>query len=108
MEGIIAILLGAVCIVLGVLNALGKVSMLHAYHRKRVSPEDMPAFARLVGIGTILCGAGILMMGIFTTLASALGAPIYETVGSGILIAAVVVGLGISFFAMIKYNKGIF
>ena len=108
MEGIISLLLGLVCIVIGILNVLGNVSMLHAYHRKRVSAEDLPAFARLVGIGTILCGVGILMMGIFTTLAKTLAAPIYETIGSGILIGALVIGLGISFFAMIKYNKGIF
>ena len=108
MEGIIAILLGVVCIVIGILNVLGNVSMLHAYHRKRVSAEDLPAFARLIGIGTILCGVGILMMGILTTLANALDAPIYETVGSGVLIAMLVVGLGISFFAMKKYNKGVF
>ena len=108
MEGIIAILLGVVCIVIGIFNVLGNVSMLHAYHRKRVSAEDLPAFARLIGIGTILCGVGILMMGILTTLANALDAPIYETVGSGVLIAMLVVGLGISFFAMKKYNKGVF
>ena len=108
MEGIISALLGIVCIVIGILNVLGNVSMLHAYHRKRVSAEDLPAFARLIGIGTILCGVGLLMMGAFTTLAERLGAPIYETVGSGILIGALVIGLGISFFAMIKYNKGIF
>ena len=108
MEGYLAIFVGIVCIVLGVLHLLGNVSTIHAYHRKRVSPEDMPAFGRLVGIGSIVIGVGVIMMGVFTLLAQSLGSPIYETIGSGILIGALVIGLGISFFAMMKYNKGIF
>lgn len=108
MEGIIAILLGAVCIVLGVLNTLGNVSMLHGYHRKRVSAEDMPIFSRLVGTGTIIMGAGIFTSGVLSLLSEALSLPVYHNVGIGILIAALVVGLGFSFYAMIKYNKGIF
>lgn len=102
------IILGIVCIVIGVLNLCGNVSMLHGYHRKRVSAEDMPIFSRLVGTGTIIMGAGIFTAGGLSLFSEALSLPVYHNVGIGILIAALVVGLGFSFYAMIKYNKGIF
>ena len=107
-ESVAPIILGIVCIVIGVLNLCGNVSMLHGYHRKRVSAEDMPAFSRLVGIGTIIMGVGIGVGGVLSFLSETLSVPTYHSVGVGILIAALLVGLGFSFYAMIKYNKGIF
>lgn len=107
-EGFGAIAVGIVCIVIGVLNLCGNVSMLHGYHRKRVSEEDMPAFSRLVGIGTIIMGGGISVAGVLSLISEELGAPVYHTVGIAILIAALIIGLGITVYAMKKYNKGIF
>ena len=41
---IVCMLLGAVLIVFGVLNMRGNLSMLHSYHRKRVSEADRLPF----------------------------------------------------------------
>ena len=106
MEGIITIIIGIAIIVIGILGLLGNVSLLHSYHRKNVSPENMMAFAKLTGLGTLIIGIGLVIMGIFTLVA--VKAPIFATIGGAVLIASFVIGLGICFYAMFKYNKGIF
>ena len=108
MDNLIAVGLGVVCIILGILNLKGNVSTLHSYHRHRVSEEDKPKFARLMGIGTIIDGASFVAMGALSFLSEELQNGTYMIVGSTVLAIGFVVGLGISFYAMIKYNKGIF
>ena len=108
MENVFSILIGAVCIVIGILNCFGNISMLHSYHRKRIPEEKRLAFGKWVGAGTILIGISLVAMGILSYLAVHLQNNVYQTVGNAVLIAGFVLGIGISFFAMIKYNKGIF
>ena len=108
LESIILAVLGIVCIVIGVLNTKGNISMLHAHHRKRVSEENIRPFGKMVGAGTIIIGVGFILGGIFFALSELLQSGVYSTVGGVILIVGVVVGLVISFAAMFKYNKGIF
>ena len=108
MEGLLVAAVGVVCIVLGIQNCRGNISSLHSYHRNRVSEEDKPKFARLVGIGTIIAGASCAVMGALSFLSEKLQNAAYMTAGSVALAVGLVVGLGISFYAMIKYNKGIF
>ena len=108
LESIILSVLGIVCIVIGILNTKGNISMLHAHHRKRVSEENIRPFGRLVGAGTIIMGVGLIISGIFFGLAELLQTNVYTTVGGVFLIVGFAVGLVISFVAMFKYNKGIF
>ena len=105
---IITIILGVVCIVIGILNTQGNISTLHARHRRRVAEEDILPFGRLVGAGTIIIGGALIIGGIFLGLSELLENNMYANVGGGVLIAGFVVGLVISFIAMLKYNKGIF
>lgn len=59
MESIIVpIALGTLLIVLGVNNFKGNINSIHWYHRKRVVEADKAVFGKLMGIGTIVCGAG--------------------------------------------------
>lgn len=104
-ELITMLVLGIIIIILGAINMTGNVSSLHFYHRHRVREEDKKPFGRLVGLGTILCGVGVSAFGILTF---ALEGSLATTVGGIVLGAFLVIGLGISFYAMIKYNKGIF
>ena len=108
MEYIITAILGVVCIVLGISNRKGNISSLHSYHRKRVSEEDRLPFGKLVGLGTIICGVGLLTMGGMSYLSERLQEELYLIIGSAVLIIGLVIGVGISFYAMFKYNKGIF
>ena len=105
---IVTLAVGIICIVLGISNARGNISSLHSYHRSRVAQEDVPAFGKLVGIGTLIVGASIIVLGIFMLLAELLTSPVMSLIGSALLIIGLAIGLGLSFYAMKKYNKGIF
>lgn len=102
------LVVGIICIVLGILNTQGNISTLHSYHRKRVSEEDRILFGKRVGLGTIIIGAAFVIFSGFAFLSSALTNNIYIIVGSVVLVLGLVVGIAITFHAMLKYNKGIF
>ncbi len=108
MDCVVLIILGIVFIVIGILNRKGNISTLHYYHRKRVSEEDRLPFGKMVGLGMIIIGISLILMGALLLVSSITQASIYSIIGTVILIVGVLVGLGISFYAMIKYNKGIF
>ena len=107
MEYIVVFILGAVCIAIGIMNMMGNVSLIKYRHRRRVAPENMLAFGRMVGVGTIITGVGFLVSGTLFLLAELRANPALETAGGIATIIGAVVGLAIMFFAMIKYNKGI-
>lgn len=102
------VVLGIVIAALGIGNMRGNIASIHWYHRRRVSEADRLPFGRMVGLGTLIIGVGMLLFGGLTYLAGALDAEICIALGTAVLIAALVAGLGLSFRAMIKYNKGIF
>ena len=108
MENMAMIFIGLICVALGISNMRGNISSLHSYHRNRVSEEDRIPFGRMVGLGTILCGSGLAIGGGLALLAQAAQMPIFDWIGKVLLIVGLLIGLGLSFYAMIKYNKGIF
>ena len=70
---IVELAVGLLCVVLGlVIWIKRKVSLVHTYHYKNVKQEDLPAYARLLGIGQILMGIGICVTGLLNLLKSAL------------------------------------
>ena len=82
--------------------------MLHSYHRKRVSEENRIPFGKLVGLGTIIIGIALMVFGGLSYLSAVLQNEGCAMAGKAVLIVGLVIGLGISFFAMKKYNNGIF
>lgn len=100
-EFIMQIIIGLVLIIIGILNMKGNISLLHSYHRKRVKKEDVIPFGKKVGTGTIIIGITIILAGIFTILN-------YTNISNIILIIGLATGLIIIFYAMFKYNKGLF
>ena len=107
-EYIFSSFVGVLCIVLGISNIKGNISSLHFYHRHRVKEEDLRPFGKMVGVGTVIIGCGVIINSALSTVSLYTENPVFLTVGTVILIAGLVVGIGISFYAMIKYNKGIF
>ena len=107
-ESIFAMLIGVVCIVMGCLHRKGNVDLLHSYHRNRVKEEDKIPFGKLVGLGVIIVGIALIIFGALSLVSTILQQELYLTVGYGVLIVGLVVGLGLSFYAMKKYNNGIF
>ena len=105
---IVTLLVGIVCIVLGISNMRGNISSLHSYHRYRVSEEDRIPFGKQVGLGTMIVGIGIIVFSILSSITLYTENNIFILAGTAFLIVGVILGLVISFRAMIKYNKGIF
>ena len=105
---IVSLAIGTLLMIMGVLNIKGNVSMLHKYHTKRVAPEDIKPFGKLVGIGSIIAGDGLVIKGVFSFISQSTCSHALDVVGTVFLIANLVVGIGLILFAIIKYNKGLF
>ena len=100
--------IGIICIVIGITNMRGNISSLHSYHRHRVAPEDVPAFGKAVGAGTVTVGASVSLLCPFLILAEKLENQLLITAGTVLLIIGVAIGIFISLRAIVKYNKGLF
>ncbi len=108
MEYIPIFLIGIACIAFGIMNMKGNLSTLHRYHRDRVSEEDRIPFGKKVGLGTVIIGAAFIVNGALELCAAVTENGVFHTVGTVILFAGLVSGGILAFWAMIKYNKGIF
>ena len=97
---VIDLAVGVICIILGVLLwKRQKVSILHDYHYKNVKKEDLPAYTRLMGIGLIVIGAGIIITGLLNLIKSSLWwIP---------LLTGFILGLAIIYMAQKKYNGSV-
>ena len=100
--------IGIVVIVLAVINMKGNISTLHSYHRSRVKPEDVKPFGKLVGLGTLIIGITLIIYGVLMYAFEITQLVPLSIVATVIMALGFVIGLVISFYAMIKYNKGIF
>ncbi len=68
---LIELAVGIPLVILGVLIwTKQKVNFLHDYHYKNVAEEDIPAYARGMGIGLIVIGSGICVTGVLEWLKS--------------------------------------
>lgn len=102
------VLLGAVCITLGRSNMKGNIASIHRYHRRRISEENKLPFGKMVGLGTIIIGCSIITFALLSLAAEQLHIDLLLIIGSAIVILGLAIGLGMSFYAMIRYNKGVF
>lgn len=105
---ITTILVGIILCVLGGINMTGNISSLHWYHRQRVIEENRKPFGKLVGLGTLIIGVAMILFGILFWIHEITTQVPYVIIETVFLGVGIVVGLGLSFYAMIKYNKGIF
>lgn len=102
------VFVGVVLIVIGIINMMGNISTLHSYHRHRVTEENVKPFGRMVGLGTILVGLGIVAEGGMMILAEKLQNNIFVLFGTILLMIFIVAGIALNVIAMKKYNGGIF
>ena len=97
---IIEFAVGAALVVMGVLLWKKRmVSLLHDYHYKNVSEEDMPAYTRQMGAGLVIIGAGIIITGLC------------DIAGSRFwwvsLTAGIAIGLAVILRAQKRYNGSV-
>ena len=107
-DWIIPSILGILLIFIGIANMNGNISSLHSYHRHRVSEKDRLPFGKKVGLGTLIIGLSLIASVLLKAAGRSTGTAELNTAGDVIMIAGLVIGLGLNFYAMIKYNKGIF
>jgi hypothetical protein len=105
-EAILCVVIGVVCLVIGILNMRGKISMLHSYHTNNIREEDKAQFGRLVGIGMIVISLSLMVYGVLLYIA--LNDARYAIIANIIFFLGLVIGIGICLFAIKKYNKKIF
>lgn len=105
---LLCIAVGVVICIIGIRNMKGDISTLHSYHRQRVKEEDVKPMGRLVGIGTIICGASVIVYSalLFATIKTELD--IFTVIGTVLMLVGIAVGMAFNFYAMKKYNGGIF
>ena len=106
--GAVTIGLGILIIIIGIVNMTGNISSLHSYHRHRVSEEDRKPFGKIVGLGTVIIGLGCIAFGVLSLIGEKSEQELFVLLGTGVLLVGITVGLIISFYAMNKYNHGIF
>lgn len=102
------LLIGILIVVLGVINMTGNINTLHSYHRHRVKEEDKLPFGRMVGGGTVIVGTGVITFSVLMMIYEATDAEALALIATPVMIICILVGLVLSFWGMIKYNKGIF
>lgn len=95
------IVLGVIFIFLGIMNYKGNISSIHWYNRRNVSKKDVKNYGKLMGIGTIIFGVGMIVTAIFQLF--------FDLDESNyILIFSLISGVITMIYAQFKYNKGIF
>ena len=102
------IIIGIFISILGVSNMKGNISSIHRYHRKRITDENRLPFGRMIGLGTIICGVSIVIFGCLSFAAVKTQIDLFAIIGTVIVVVGLVIGIALSLYAMIKYNKGIF
>lgn len=105
---IITSAVGILICILGIINMTGNISSLHRYHRQRVTEEDKKPFGKLVGLGTLIIGISIIAFSALMLAFEKTQNGLYTIIGMAAIIAGLIIGMILSFYAMIKYNKGIF
>lgn len=105
---IVTLIIGVVLIILGISHTKGNISSLHSYHTKRVSEEDKIPFGKKIGLGTVIIGCDVIIYSIFSIVTLITNQQVYTTIGNVVLILGLVIGFIFIFYALFKYNKGIF
>ena len=100
--------LGILVSILGIINMTGNISSLHWYHRQRVTEENRKPFGKLVGLGTLIIGLSMIVFGILFLIFEQTQLQAFVIIGVIELIVSIIVGMFVSFYAMKKYNGGIF
>ncbi len=100
--------LGILISILGIINMTGNISSLHWYHRHRVTKENRKPFGKLVGLGTLMIGIAMIVFGILFLIFERTQLNVLVIIGVVELIVSIIAGMIVSFYAMKKYNGGIF
>ena len=108
LEGIVCLIVGIIFVVIGFTNFKGNLKILHSYHYNNVKKEDLPIFAKKIGIGVISIGIGISVSGILTIISDVIDNELLMKISYVFMIIILIVVLPYILFTIRKYNKKIF
>lgn len=95
------LLMGLLIAAVGIPNLRGSISSIHRYNRRRVSEEDIPAYGKAMGIGTVIIGGTIALV-------AALQMAFDREFIFYLSIPGLMAGSAVMVHAQFKYNGGIF
>ncbi len=95
------IILGLFLVIVGCVNISGNISTIHSYQRRNIKEEDVPAYGRWTGAGTLIIGVALLTQAVFVPMGQ-------DEFGTWVMMGALIAGLSMMFYAQFKYNKGLF
>ena len=78
-----------------------KIELIHDYHTRNLKPEDVPAYARLMGFGMMSIGGGCILTGVVALLLN-------EPLGWIALPIGLAAGFVLFHRAQTRYNGGYF
>jgi uncharacterized membrane-anchored protein len=87
---------------------MGNISTLHWYHRRIVTEDCRKPFGKLVGLGTLIIGIALILFALLTLISGIAQSMALSVFAIVVLILGFVAGTVLTFYAMFKYNKGIF
>ena len=73
-----------------------------------MTEENRKPFGKLVGLGTIIIGLAMIVFGVLFLIFEQTQLALLVIIGVVELIAGIIAGMIVSFYAMKKYNGGIF
>lgn len=94
------LILGLIICVFGIINIRGNISTIHFYNRSKVAKEDEPKYGKVMGIGTLIIGAALIISYFLSYLS--------EKAAAYIVLPLVIIGVIFMLYAQFKYNKGLF
>lgn len=100
MNDLMMLVFGLFISVIGIINISGNISTIHSYNRRKVKEEDIPAYGKSVGTGTLIIGV-CFVAAYFISFRN-------KAIMAFIIILGIVVGLAFMLYGQMKYNKGIF
>ena len=101
MEALSGLFVGALLIVLGILNLRGNISMIHWYHRTNIREEDKGTYGKWMGSGSIVLGLGIAV-------AAALELFYAWPYAQYLVLVTLIIGFALILYAQFKFNGGLF
>lgn len=93
--------LGIILVITGVFNMCGNIGSIHWYNRRKVTKENQKPYCRLVGLGTLIMGVGLIVSGFVQAF-------IGVEISAIFTVSGLFIGLPIILYAQFKYNKGLF
>ena len=94
MDNIVLLVVGVTITILGLVNLSGNISTIHSYNRRRVKEEDVCAYGRVMGCGSLIIGLTLILNGFFPE--------------NFITLPGMGIGFALMVYGQIRYNKGIF